>query len=334
MERIKQIWAQLESSKSLTPGLFKIRYSDESKCDVFLGIKFPENYRILIIRTPFSIGKEFGFKYEFKGLKFDKIYDPDNPEYILLNLVLTNNQFKDIFDSLVADIVNNIINEEEIKVILKNYTNRLTKWQSLFEQFNQQGLTSEEQRGLYGELFFLRKFLQNNSNPSKIITSWVGCEKQIRDFQYGGWGVEVKTTQGNNHQKINVSSERQLDTSNIANLFLFHLSMEERLQAGETLNQLVDSVKEILSSDLISLNRLTSKLFEAGYFDQHSHFYDNAGYFIRQETFYKVEESFPRIEEKDIRNGVGDVKYSIILSQCSAFVKSDQEVFKTLTTDE
>ena len=183
MERIKQIWTQLESNSSGVPGLFKLRYSDTSKCDVFLGVKLPETHRILILKTPLTIGKEFNFRYEFRGLKFDKIYDPDDSKYLLLNLVLVDKQFKDVFDSLVADVLSSVINETDIKVILKNYSNRLIKWQSLFERFKQQGLTPEEQRGLYGEIFFLRKFIKSNSDFLNIINSWVGPEKQIRDFQ-------------------------------------------------------------------------------------------------------------------------------------------------------
>ena len=155
-------------------------------------------------------------------------------------------------------------------------------------------------------------------------------EKQVKDFQSGSWGVEVKTTHGNNHQKVLVSSERQLDTSNLDNLFLYHLSLETRQQSGETLNEIVDSICELLTEDVISLNRFKSKLLEAGYFDLHRQFYEDTGYYIRQDVFYKVEKEFPRIEERDIRNGVGDVKYSIIISQCLKFIKPKEEVFKFL----
>lgn len=330
MERIKQLWIQLEANSSALAGLFRVRFSDASKCDVLLGVKFPEAYRMLILKVPFAMGKEFNFKYEFRGLKFDKIYDPDNSNYILLNLVLVDKQFKDVFDTLVADIITAIINEQEIKTILKNYSNRLIKWQSLFERFKQQGLTPEEQRGLFGELYFLRKFLQANSDFQNIVSSWIGSEKQVRDFQFGKWSVEVKTTHGNNHQKVHISSERQLDTTNMDNLFLYHLSLEVRQQSGETLNQLVDSVTEILISDFTALNSFRNKLIEGSYFDHHKPLYADIGYFIRQEVFYKVENTFPRIEESDIRNGVGDVKYSIIISQCSGFIRTEEEIFQTL----
>ena len=330
MDRIKQIWQQLDKSTSVVSGLLKLRYSDTCICDVFLGVKFPENYRMLIIRVPFVIGRAFNFKYEFRGLKFEKIYDPDNSDFLLLNLVLVDKQFSDVFDSLITDILAAIINESDSKVILKNYSNRLIKWQSLFERFRPQGLTPEEQIGLYGELYFMRKFLQVNSDFYNILMSWIGPEKQVRDFQFGRWGIEVKTTKGNNHQKIHISSERQLDTTNLDNLYLYHISLEAMQQSGETLIQLIDSVNETLCNDLIAFNLFKNKLTDVGFFDIHRQYYYDIGYFIRQDIFYKVEHQFPRIVESDIFEGVGDVKYSIIVSLCTDFIITDQEVFKTL----
>ena len=330
MERIKEIWNQLDSSTSTVPGLFKLRYSDLSKCDVFLGIKYPENHRMLIVRTPYLIGKDFNFKYEFRGLRFDKVYDSDDYNFLLLNLVLVDRQFKDIFDTLIGDVISNIINQTELRYVLKNFTNRLIKWQSLFERFGQQGLSPEEQRGLFGELLFLRKFLQLNSEYLPVIYSWVGPTQEIRDFQSGSWSLEVKTTFGNNHQKVHISNERQLDTSNLDNLILYHISLDARQQSGETLNQIIDSILDILITDFTSLNCFKGKLIEVGYFEIHRQIYENIGYHIRQETFYKVENEFPRIEEKDIRNGVGDVKYSIVVSLCSDFILNEDDAFKII----
>ncbi len=331
MERIKQIWTKLEEQSSSVSGFFKIRYSDSSKCDLFLGMKSPESARILIIRAPLERGKEFNFRYEFRGLKFEKIYDPDDNKYLLLNLVLADIQFKDVFDTLIEDILTAVIDETETNIILKNYSNRLIKWQSLFERFKQQGLNPEEQRGLFGELYFIRKFMNVNPDFTNIILSWLGSEKKIRDFQFGKWSVEVKTTQGNNHQRIHVSSERQLDTANLDDLFLYHISLESRQQSGESLNDIVDSLSRMLINDLLALNQFRNKLIEAGFFDLHRQYYSEIGYFVRQDIFYKVENSFPRIEEKDIRDGVGDVKYSIVISQCSDFMVTEENTFKKLT---
>ena len=145
------------------------------------------------------------------------------------------------------------------------------------------------------------------------------------------WALEVNTTHGNNHQKVQISSERQLDITHLDKLFLYHLSLEKVQESGERLNQIIASINTILEDDAIALNRFKSKLYEAGYFEQHFSLYDWIGYFIRHDTFYIVENEFPRIQENEIRSGVGDVKYSIILSQCEAFKQTEQSVFETLT---
>ncbi len=146
--------------------------------------------------------------------------------------------------------ISSVKNETQL---VQELLNRFEKWKSLFDRAATQGLSVEEQRGLFGEVYFLRKFLANNNSFLEVVNSWVGPEKQIRDFQSGSWSVEVKTTHGNNHQKILVSSERQLDTSNIESLFLNHISLDSRQMSGETLNQIIESVLVLLEHDFASL---------------------------------------------------------------------------------
>ena len=157
-----------------------------------------------------------------------------------------------------------------------------------------------------------------------LVSSWVGVSKEVRDFQMQDWAVEVKTTHGNNHQKIHINSERQLDNTHIENLYLFHLSLEQVQETGETLNELINNVLQTLESDSIALYRFKTKLYEAGYFEHHYHLYNAIGYFIRNNTFYKVENDFPRIKEDDLRSGVGDVKYSIVLSLLENYIQTEE----------
>lgn len=329
MNRINEIWNQLSLTNLNSSGLFKIRYSETSKCDLFLGLKCPEKNRMLILQTPSKLAQNFNFKYDFKGVRFEKVYDPDSSDYILLNLVLIDNLLTDIFNSLINDIIKSITDKEDYKTILKDYSNRLLKWQSLFEKAYFNGLSPEEQRGLFGELYFLRKLLSGN-DLLNVLNLWMGPENQIHDFQNGDCSVEVKTTYGNNHQRIQISSERQLDVSHIGHLFLFHLSLDSRHQDGETLNQMVNSISLLLDSDSAAMNKFNSKLLAAGYFNHHRELYNDTGYLLRHENYYKVELDFPRIEEADVRHGVGDVKYSIIVSGCQDYLISENLVTETL----
>lgn len=333
MERIKLIWEQLKGAGN-KPGLYKVRFSDNSGCDLYLGLKVPEAARMLIIRAPYENGKNFDLRYDLKGLKFEKVYDADDSSYLLLNLFLTDNSYHDVFDTLISDVVTNVIDDFDIKTILKKYSDRLLKWQALFDRASQNGLSPEEQRGLYGELYFLRKFLNTSSDYSNVISSWKGPDKNLQDYQFNNWAVEVKTSVSNNHQKLQISNERQLDTSHVNKLILYHLSLDQRIRFGETLNQIVDSVLETINRDFQATQVFHTKLIDGGYFQQHRSLYEETGYSIRETNYYQVKENFPRIEENELRKGVGEVKYSIIVSQCAQYLIEEHEVFKILSFDE
>lgn len=328
MERIKFLYSQLEADEPKFSGFSSIRFSDESPCELYLGIKHPEYYRMFIVRVSLHSGKNFKFKYDFKGLKFEKIYDPHSSEFILLNLILVEKQLTDVYNSLISDLIASIIDEVDENRILRKYTERLIKWQSLFEKFNLGGLSPEEQRGLYGELYFLRKLIKSTSYPNEVIDSWKGPNKEIRDFQQGMWSVEVKTTHGNNHQKVHINNERQLDASNLKYLYLYHISLDVMQESGESLINLIESIYSSLNSDFAALNQFKVKLFDAGYFEVHNSIYEKTGYLLRFDNYYLVGREFPRIEESDIRPGVGDVKYSIVVSQCAAYIEDEKNVLE------
>jgi hypothetical protein len=328
--KIKQIWDELSNDKSLVSGLLFRRYSGAVKPDVYVALQHPEKFLCVYVAINKTTEVNISNFSNLQEIQVDLFASPNEVDKNILIFKLLNFEHKDIFAVLCEDLIASISEENNEKRIIREVLNRFEKWKSLFNKIGLQGLKPEEQRGLFGELYFLRKFLQTTNNFLPIVNTWTGTEKQIRDFQSGSWAVEVKTTHGNNHQKVQISSERQLDTTNLENLFLYHISLEQQQNSGETLNDIVDSVIDILSAEIIALNKFKSKIYEVGYFDFQRNLYETIGYHIRKDEFYKVEKDFPRIEENDLRIGVGDIKYSIILSQCAPFSIGESEVFNTL----
>ena len=328
--KIKQIWDTLENDKSLLSGLLFRRYSSTIKPDIYLALQHPEIFLSVCIAINKTSEVNISNFSNLQEIQVDLFTSPNDPEKNILIFKLLNIDHKDIFSVLCEDLILSIAEETNERKIIREVLNRFEKWKSLFSKIGFQGLKPEEQRGLFGELCFLRKFLLVNNDFLTVVSTWTGTEKQIRDFQNGTWAVEVKTTHGNNHQKIHISSERQLDRTNLEDLFLYHISLEVQQNSGKTLNDIVDSILDILRTDTISLNKFKSKIYEACYFDSHRNLYNSIGYHIRQEISYKVDNDFPRIEEKDIRIGVGDVKYSIILTNCTSNIISETEMFGKL----
>lgn len=315
MTKIENIWVGLESEVSNHSGLLYKRYSAEVLPDVFIALKAPEKLRCIAFRISAAFPFDESQWNKLKDIKIETLPDERDKSKKFLLILLLNKQHKDIFSTLCEDLIFGVSDESTEQTLVEKLLERLAKWQSLFEKVGKQGLSDEAQRGLYGEIYFLRFFLTNNSNKNYCVKSWLGPEKSIQDFQYSNWAVEVKTTHGNNHQKIHITSERQLDDSIIEKIFLFHLSLDVRVGNGESLNIIIDEVSELLNDNTMASNLFKLKLLESGYYDIHKPLYDERGYTIRQENIYRVTGNFPRITENQIPIGVGDVRYSIVLSE-------------------
>ena len=156
----------------------------------------------------------------------------------------------------------------------------------------------------------------------ECLNIWVGPDTGIRDFEKNNVAIEVKTTQTHNHQKIRINSERQLDTTLLEDLFLFHLSLEKRNGSENSLNIIVHELFSIIGDNKLFCNILKRKLISVGYFTHHEPSYENISWMVRGEDFYSVKDEFPRVEEKDLMKGVGDVKYSIVLTSETEMYKS------------
>lgn len=315
MTKIENIWIGLENEVSNHSGLLYKRYSAEVLPDVFIALKAPEKLRCIAFRISAAFPFDETQWNKLKDIKIETLPDESDKSKKFLLILLLNKQHKDIFSTLCEDLIFGVSDVSTEQTLVEKLLERLAKWQSLFEKVGKQGLSDEAQRGLYGEIYFLRFFLTNNSDKNYCIKSWLGPEKSIQDFQYSNWAVEVKTTHGNNHQKIHITSERQLDDSIIEKIFLFHLSLDVRVGNGESLNILIDEVSGLLNDNTIATNLFKLKLLESGYYDIHKPLYDERGYTIRQENIYRVTGNFPRITENQISIGVGDVRYSIVLSE-------------------
>jgi hypothetical protein len=312
--KIEQIWSQLEEDKSSHAGLLYKRYSPEVLPDIFVALKLPEKLKCIAIRKNTAYGLDLEVWNKLRDIKVEQFPDIGNGQKEFLLIVLLEKQHSDIFSTLCEDLILEVKNLKNEADLINKLLNRLSKWQNLFEKVGQQGLSAESQRGLYGELYFLRKLLEQTGDFDLCLASWKGPERAIQDFQLEDWAVEVKTSHGKNHQKIHISSERQLDTGVMPHIFLYHLSLEQREGLGETLNEMVEQVFGLLNGNYIIQNAFKLKLIEYGYFSNHRALYEREGFSIRQERVFKVVDNFPRIAESQLLGGVGDVRYSILLS--------------------
>jgi Putative PD-(D/E)XK family member, (DUF4420) len=326
--KIEKIWEDLENQGgNLTSGYLTRRVLPDVNYDLYLAIEKPLNTRLFMLRASSEFLDRKAVYPASSSFIVNRISLPQDGElHGTLQLALTNAKYKDIFATLVQDIVDYLASVPEERAAISAFTTRLKRWQIFLEKHNPEGLSEIAQQGLYGELWFLRRVALPHLGLFNGFRCWTGSKGTQQDFQFSGCAVEVKTTSAKQHQKLSIASERQLDDTGSETIVLLHLSLDTRQDQGETLPEMVASVRSLVASDAIASDELESLLFEIGYLDSHATRYGSIGYTIREYNYFKVGIDFPKIIESDLRNGVGDVRYSISVAECKRFSMPESEV--------
>lgn len=328
--KIERIWQKHEEDTSFDSPLVYQRFSAEIKPDVFIALKNPGRFRSVAFLVEKAMKRDITGYNTFKDIRIEFFPADISSQKMFLMVTLVNKDHENIFSTLCEDLIYEVAEVVDNNIIVNSVLERLSAWQLLFEKSSRQGLSDELQRALYGECFFMRSYIKDSRYFSICTDAWKGPKRAVQDFQYGNWAVEVKTTQGKNHQKIHISSERQLDTSFVPFIYLYHLSLEVRAHHGESLNEVIDSLSVLLSEDSRALSVFRLKLLEYGYFDRHKVLYTETGYTIRNLNIYKITDDFPRITEQGLSQEIGDVRYSLIIPSNPSWYLSEKELFEKL----
>ncbi len=325
---LQDIWQELErDTYSVSSGYLTRRVTPASAHDMYLAVEKPANMRLFMIRVRRASIEPSVIFPASKGFEVRKVVMPDYDKgHVALQLVLIDSHYNDIFSVLVQDIIDRIAPLPNEQKVIEVFISRLQQWQSFLKKGHPVILGEEAQRGLYGELDFLRQYAIPYLGAEVALASWLGPRNYPQDFRFGNIAIEVKTSIAKQHQKIFITSERQLDEAGVGDIYLYHLSLEVRQGSGETLPELIFRIRDLFHDRPVVTDIFETLLFEAGYLGVNSSYYEKTGYIKREVNFFKVAETFPRIIEKDLRNGVGDVHYSITVAECRHFAVNESDI--------
>jgi len=181
--------------------------------------------------------------------------------------------------------------------------NILAKWRRFWSGINQGLLSKEQQLGLFGELWFLTRWLTPSIGTIRAVELWRGPAGARNDFETKGLGIEVKTTGRLDSAHVIHGVEQLLEPSDGA-LLLFCLSVRDEASGGENLSDLVQEVRALLAEDFEALSRFESMLYAYGYEDSHASEYSKLALRVRAEGLYRVQPGFPRLIPASFAGGV------------------------------
>ena len=170
---------------------------------------------------------------------------------------------------------------------------------------------------MLGELLFINELIDNNLNPDYILNCWTGPDFEDKDFTFGTTCFEIKFTTSK-IPRIKITSERQLDTTNIDKLFLNCFTCESLKEKGVSLNSVVDTIREKINQNTATLKYFNERLESADYLEEHTENY-NAQYGVKTRSVYEVGDSFPKLTNSNLPSGVYDTSYFIENSAIEVF---------------
>lgn len=230
---------------------------------------------------------------------------------------------RDIFIRLCCDLLEATRDCRSERIAVATTINRLWRWQKFMQKGRRDKLDEKEQRGLIGELMFLRDILISRFEPLEAIGFWQGTVvgEGDKDFSVADIAVEIKTRLAAAPAGININSESQLDVGNYAKLILvvYELSKSSGLQDESfTLDGLVEETKRMIAaSQPEAVDVFEARLANRGYSDLHD--YSDNLFSLLGCNIYSVEKNFPKLIPKTLPKGVYDLKYRINLIDCRPF---------------
>ena len=320
----ENLWNELETEAAVISdkGILKRMVGEGDVCPIFLGIKKPGMERAFILQIPKEISPLPEMIPESKGFDFTVLISGEEIYLDNVSMILSSSKsdYNEIFSSISEDLYSKLNILKNKKAIVNLFLNRVRLWQAFFEKQCTEGLSEDAQKGLYGELLFLNRYVLTQKFPyDSLLGFWTGPRNRQHDFQFGTLSVEVKATSSKQHQKLHISSEQQLDETLVEKLYLFFVSISLIENNAATLPALVNEIRNMLTDNAAALTLFNNTLLERGYLDAHQVKYEHTGYSVRNSRFFLVQDEFPRIKETELRKGVGDVGYSISVAECSNY---------------
>ena len=188
-------------------------------------------------------------------------------------------------------------------------------WNQFFLRGQDDTMPEHGQRGLYAELWWMRRQLVGGAAGNATVSSWMGPLRAFHDFDDAGHVVEVKSTIRKEPRKVTISNERQLADGGLQSLRLFVLTLDKQ-QNGESLPEMVAKLRDLLDGEQATRTLFNRKLVLARYRDDHAERYSSR-YRARHEEIFRIGDGFPRIV--NLADGLGDLSYTLQVSACQPF---------------
>jgi hypothetical protein len=255
-----------------------------------------------------------------------------HPEALYIDLACLDHAQNPTFSAVAEDLLISL--NESAASARDAVIGALSRWKAFWSS-RTAGLSKEEALGLFGELWFLRRWM---GPPSRTALSrWMVTARARHDFQWKAASVEVKTAAtispgGPIHDIANLD---QLDNPVTGQLYLFSLQVVDDALATNTLVGLIETLVRDLRDDGQGLTLLNEKLAERGYNPADAASYQRRLRIVAERLFI-VGKGFPRLTRATfspgLPPGIDDVTYSLATSACDQWLVAESPLDEAVSS--
>jgi hypothetical protein len=327
--QVDDIWDRLRTHGDLNGGFVRLRIPTVTACGLYAAKDVDSGAPALVLEVatpslPSGMGLPRSTGFEVSAA----VISPGRGGRTRLILKLLDSRYGDVFRSLCADLTDRLAVAADEPAAVRLLVSRLVRWQSFLRDHGPAGMSLQARRGLAGELCFLRDELLPRIGEAGA-QRWMGWSGANHDFQLPGSSVEIKTTVANTPHSVRVSNVGQLDDSSTPALHLCLTAINESENIGETLPEIVESVRQKLGTR--AGDEFDDRLLQTGLIPAHFHLYTAPRYSIRWRTLYRVADGFPRLLASSLPSGVEDVEYAVSVAACAPFAVDLAETLNSIT---
>lgn len=299
---------------------------------MFAGLDGLNNNRLLYIDLGVNDWEESKINGlpKWKGLSllveyFEKISVIQDRYFLIIKQ--ETDQSEEIFEVVLQNLIDHILVDGNNDSLFTTVYKVLDRWSNFFQKGGYRRLSDEQQRGLFGELWYIKHWMEANKEiPPLIIEQWEGPTSDRIDFKNSKCGVEIKTAVDKLTKTIKISNEKQLKLSDaVSTLYLYVCFLERSKTHGMSLQDLVDDVRSSIGSQSDRLLLLfNDMLMDLGF---RENVYIDIYFFVDKVELYEADNSFPRISSEELPLGISHVSYSIDLTHCIDYERNIEKAY-------
>ena len=239
-------------------------------------------------------------------------YYRDSENY-WLSFDLEDNKFQNLFYTFCSDMVNSLSGLSDAKNELEYIKNRFYNWKKMFQNVTIKELSEEKEQGIFGELYFLYKYMIPKYGVDTSILSWSGPLKFNKDFSINDTWYEIKTSSVSS-TNIKITSLSQLDSENEG--FLSVVKVEKMSQEFNGNLSSVYNLIQLIMSQIATIkvqDDFLNKLVEYGLGPDNN--FGSRQFDVKNVKLYLVNNKFPRLTKNEITyEEIDNVSYLLNLT--------------------